>query len=52
MQYGLEGGWIGLHTKFKLFLWKYSQTPEPLRLFLEPPNEVASENKLRTSGNY
>jgi hypothetical protein len=44
-QYGLEGGWIGLHTKFKLFLRKHCQTPEPPRLFSEPPNEAASENK-------
>jgi hypothetical protein len=45
-----RGGWIGLHTKFKLFLRKHCQTPEPLRLFSEPPNETTSENKLRTSG--
>jgi hypothetical protein len=50
-QYGLEGGLIGLHTEFKLFLRKHCQTPEPPRLFSESPNEAASENKLRTSGN-
>jgi hypothetical protein len=37
--------------KFKLFLQKHCRTPEPPRLFSEPPNEAASENKLRTSGN-
>jgi hypothetical protein len=42
------GGWIGLHTEFKLFLRKHCQTPEPPRLFSD---EAASENKLRTSGN-
>jgi hypothetical protein len=46
-----RGGWIGLHRKFKLFLRKHCQTPEPPRLFSEPPNEAASENKLRTSGH-
>jgi hypothetical protein len=50
-QYGLEGGVNRPAHKFKLFLRKYCQTPEPPRLFLEPPNEAASENKLRTSGN-
>jgi hypothetical protein len=48
-QCGLEGGWIGLHTEFKLFLRKQCQTSEPPRLFSEPPNEAAPENKLRTS---
>jgi hypothetical protein len=52
MQYGLEGGGVNRPAhKFKLFLQKDCQTPEPPRLFSEPPNEAASENKLRTSEN-
>jgi hypothetical protein len=46
-----RGGWIGVHTKFKLFLRKHCQTLKPPRFFSEPPNEAASENKLRTSGS-
>jgi hypothetical protein len=53
MQYGLEGGGVNRSTlKFKLFVQKDCQTPESPRLFSEPPNEAASENKLRTSENY
>jgi hypothetical protein len=49
-QYGLEG--VNRPAqKFKLFLQKNCQGPEPPRLFPEPPNEAASENKLRTFEN-
>jgi hypothetical protein len=49
---GPRGGGVNRPVhKFKLFLQKDCQAPEPPRLFPEPPNEAASENKLRTSGN-